>query len=91
MEIIRALFSISKITLIVPLIIIFEKLIFQFINYVTSFCNSVSIFHFWGENKENKLLTMDPSQTINLIALGLIVVVHAGVLALRLGISLART
>ena len=91
MEIIRALFSISKISLIVPLIIIFKKLIFQFINYVTSFCNSVSIFHFWVENKENNFLTMEPSQTINLIALGLIVVMHAGVLALRLGISLART
>ena len=91
MEIIRALFSISKISLIVLPIIIFEKLIFQFINYVTSFCNSVSIFHFWGENKENEFLTMDPSQTINLIVLGLIVVMHAGVLALRLGISLART
>ena len=91
MEIIRALFSISKISLIVLPIIIFEKLIFQFINYVTSFCNSVSIFHFWVENKENQFLTMDPSQTINLIVLGLIVVMHAGVLALRLGISLART
>ena len=91
MEIIRALFSISKISLIVLPIIIFEKLIFQFINYVTSFCNSVSIFHFWVENKENNFLTMEPSQTINLIALGLIVVVHAGVLALRLGITLART
>ena len=91
MEIIRALFSISKISLIVLPIIIFEKLIFQFINYVTSFCNSVSIFHFWVENKENNFLTMEPSQTINLIALGLIVVMHAGVLALRLGISLART
>jgi len=34
---------------------------------------------------------MEPSQTINLIALSLIVVMHAGVLALRLGISLART
>ncbi len=34
---------------------------------------------------------MDSSQTINLIALSLIVVMHAGVLALRLGISLART
>ena len=91
MEIIRALFSISKISLIVLPIIIFEKLIFQFINYVTSFCNSVSIFHFWVENKENEFLIMDPSQTINLVVLGLIVVMHAGVLALRLGISLART
>ena len=34
---------------------------------------------------------MEPTQSINLIILGLIVVMHAGVLALRLGISLART
>ena len=34
---------------------------------------------------------MDPSQSINLTILGLIVVIHAGVLALRLGISLAKT
>jgi len=34
---------------------------------------------------------MELSQTNNLIALGLIVVAHAGVLALRLGISLGRT
>ena len=33
---------------------------------------------------------MEPTQTINLIALSLIVVMHAGVLALRLGISLGR-
>jgi len=33
---------------------------------------------------------MEPTQSINLIILGLIVVMHAGVLALRLGISLAR-
>tara|TARA_Y100001968_G_scaffold300706_1_gene312370 strand:- start:801 stop:938 length:138 start_codon:yes stop_codon:yes gene_type:complete len=43
------------------------------------------------ENKENKFGNMEPSQTINLIALSLIVVMHAGVLALRLGISLGRT
>ena len=43
------------------------------------------------ENRENKYLIMEPTQTINLIALGLIVVIHAGVLALRLGISLSRT
>jgi len=34
--------------------------------------------------------TIVPTQTINLIALSLIVVMHAGVLALRLGISLGR-
>ena len=34
---------------------------------------------------------MEPSQTINLIALSLIVVAHAGILALRLGITLGRT
>jgi len=33
---------------------------------------------------------MEPTQTINLIALSLIVVMHAGVLALRLGLSLGR-
>ena len=43
------------------------------------------------ENIENKyVFIMEPSQSINLIILGLIVVIHAGVLALRLGISLAR-
>ena len=67
------------------------KTIFWF-NYVTAFCNSLSIFHFWVENIENKyVFSMEPSQSINLIILGLIVVMHAGVLALRLGISLART
>ena len=45
---------------------------------------------FWVENIGNTLFTMEPTQTINLIALSLIVVVHAGVLALRLGISLGR-
>ena len=45
---------------------------------------------FWGENIGNTFLTMEPNQTINLIALSLIVVMHAGVLALRLGISLGR-
>ena len=34
---------------------------------------------------------MEVSQTINLIALSLIVVIHAGILALRLGISLEET
>ena len=71
--------------------IFFSQIYFFDINYVTSFCNIVSIFHFSVENKENKFLIMDPSQTINLIALSLIVVIHAGVLALRLGISLARS
>ena len=42
------------------------------------------------ENIENNLFIMEPTQTINLIALSLIVVMHAGVLALRLGISLGR-
>ena len=46
--------------------------------------------HFWVENIRNLLFTMEPTQTINLIALSLIVVMHAGVLALRLGISLGR-
>ncbi len=59
---------------------------------MTAFCNSLSIFHFWVENIENKyVFIMEPTQSINLIILGLIVVMHAGVLALRLGISLART
>ena len=40
--------------------------------------------------KEIFFLHMEPTQTINLIALSLIVVMHAGVLALRLGISLGR-
>ena len=40
---------------------------------------------------EINLFFMEPTQTINLIALSLIVVIHAGVLALRLGISLGRT
>ena len=67
------------------------KTIFWF-NYVTAFCNILSIFHFWVENIENKYeFIMEPTQSINLIILGLIVVMHAGVLALRLGISLART
>ena len=39
---------------------------------------------------DNNFFTMEPTQTINLIALSLIVVIHAGVLALRLGISLGR-
>ena len=43
-----------------------------------------------GEYKKCFFLTMEPTQTINLIALSLIVVMHAGVLALRLGISLGR-
>ena len=50
----------------------------------------MSISLFWGENIENIIFTMETTQTINLIALGLIVVMHAGVLALRLGISLGR-
>jgi len=50
----------------------------------------VSNLLFSVENIENKIFTMEPSQTINLIALSLIVVMHAGVLALRLGISLGR-
>ena len=33
---------------------------------------------------------MEPTQTIDLAGLCLIVVIHAGVLALRLGISLER-
>jgi len=33
---------------------------------------------------------MEPTQTIKLIAISIIVVIHAGVLALRLGISLGR-
>ena len=45
---------------------------------------------FWVENKRNNFFTMEPTQTINLIALSLIVVMHAGVLALRLCISLGR-
>ena len=45
---------------------------------------------FWVENIGNIIFTMEPTQTINLIALSLIVVIHAGVLALRLGISLGR-
>ena len=70
--------------------IIFKKFFFQFINYVTSFCNSVSNSLFSEENIGNNFFIMEPTQTINLIALSLIVVVHAGVLALRLGISLGR-
>ena len=70
--------------------IIFKKFFFQFINYVTSFCNSVSNPLFWVENIGNIFFLMEPTQTINLIALSLIVVMHAGVLALRLGISLGR-
>ena len=46
---------------------------------------------FWVENIENIFFTMEPTQTINLIALSLILVIHAGVLALRLGISLGRS
>ena len=45
---------------------------------------------FWVENIGNIFFTMEPTQTINLVALSLIVVIHAGVLALRLGISLGR-
>ena len=45
---------------------------------------------FWVENIGKIFLIMEPTQTINLIALSLIVVIHAGVLALRLGISLGR-
>ena len=45
---------------------------------------------FWVENIGNIFFNMEPTQTINLIALSLIVVIHAGVLALRLGISLGR-
>ena len=43
------------------------------------------------EYRKINVFIMEPSQSINLIILGLIVVMHAGVLALRLGISLART
>ena len=71
-------------------ILISINFFFQFINYVTSFCNSVSNSLFWVENIGNIFFTMEPTQTINLIALSLIVVIHAGVLALRLGISLGR-
>ena len=42
------------------------------------------------ENIENNFIIKEPTQTINLNALSLIVVMHAGVLALRLGISLGR-
>jgi len=42
------------------------------------------------ENIENNFFTTEPTQTINLISLSPIVVMHAGVLALRLGISLGR-
>jgi len=42
------------------------------------------------ENIENNFFNMEPNQPINLIALSLIVVMHEGVLALRLGISLGR-
>ena len=42
------------------------------------------------DNIGNENFTMESTQTINLIALSLIVVMHAGVLALRLGISLGR-
>ena len=45
---------------------------------------------FWWRIKEIIFFIMEPTQTINLIALSLIVVIHAGVLALRLGISLGR-
>ena len=48
------------------------------------------IFSFGGEYIKLISITMEPTQTINLIALSLIVVIHAGVLALRLGISLGR-
>ena len=90
-EIIRDFPFSPEVNLVIAFVDFFIKIILQFINYVTSFCNSVSIFHFWVENKENKFFFMEPSQTINLIALSLIVVMHAGVLALRLGISLGRT
>jgi photosystem I subunit 12 len=50
----------------------------------------VSNHLFWVENIRKYFFTMEPNQTINLIALSLIVVIHAGVLALRLGISLGR-
>ena len=50
----------------------------------------MSNFLFWVENIGNIFFIMEPTQTINLIALSLIVVIHAGVLALRLGISLGR-
>ena len=70
--------------------IIFDYFFFQFVNYITSFCNSVSNPLFSVENIGNIFFTMEPTQTINLIALSLIVVMHAGVLALRLGISLGR-
>ena len=70
--------------------IISIKNFFQFVYYVTSFCNTVSNPLFSVENIGNIFLTMEPTQTINLIALSLIVVMHAGVLALRLGISLGR-
>ena len=46
---------------------------------------------FWVENIGNIFFSMEPTKTINLIALSLIVVMHAGVLALRLGISLGRS
>jgi len=70
--------------------IIFKNFFLQFVNYVTSFCNSVSNPLFSVENIGNIFFNMEPTQTINLIALSLIVVMHAGVLALRLGISLGR-
>ena len=70
--------------------IILNNVFFQFVNYVTSFCNSVSNPLFSLENIGKIFFIMEPTQTINLIALSLIVVMHAGVLALRLGISLGR-
>ncbi len=57
---------------------------------VTSFCNSVSFLLIRVENIGNKFQIMDPTQTIDLAGLCLVVVIHAGVLALRLGISLGR-
>ena len=89
-EKIKAWFPIPKINFVGLFIIISIKNFFQFVNYVTSFCNSVSNLLFKVENVGNLFFLMEPTQTLNLIALSLIVVVHAGVLALRLGISLGR-
>ncbi len=58
---------------------------------VTAFCKDWPLMHVCEENRNVfGVLFMDPTPTIDLAGLCLVVVAHAGILALRLGISLNR-
>ena len=57
---------------------------------VTAFCKEWIFVLTSGENVLDIKSPMDPSPTIDLAGLCLVIVMHAGILALRLGISLAK-